>query len=149
MRPSNCQGLCCPAETKKNISRLESLECVVFTRIYNTCQEVRALLNFKEYDKIFWIEPRTVLTWIRTPPRESILLVSVQIAEVRQTVGSEHFRSIKSKYNPADALTGPGKSHLVTLKAGGQDHRFSNCQKPNGLIFKTMTIIPTRNDTKR
>ena len=39
-------------------------------------------------------------------------------------MGSEHFRYIKSKCNPADAS--PEELHPVTSKAGCQDHRFSN-----------------------
>ena len=31
--------------------------------------------------------------------------LSVQVAEIQETVGSEQFRYIKSKYNPANALT--------------------------------------------
>ena len=110
------------------------------------CQEVLALLNFKECDKIFWIDPRTFLTWIRTPPRESILLVSVQIAEVRQTVGSEHFCSIKSKYNPADALT--MEMTLGDLEGWRSGPSFLKLSETEWPQFQTMTIVPTRNDTK-
>ena len=64
-----------------------------------------AFVNFHEYDRTFWTDSRTVLTLIKTPPREFRPFVSVRVAEIQETVGSEQFRYIKSKYNPADALT--------------------------------------------
>ncbi|KAL9977063.1 hypothetical protein ACROYT_G014427 [Oculina patagonica] len=39
------------------------------------------------------------------PGREVRPFVSVRVAEIQETVGSEQFCYIKSKYNPADALT--------------------------------------------
>ena len=90
---------------QKTIPRLELLGCLALTRIYNTCQEALAFINFKDYDKTFWLDSRTVLTWIKTPPREFRPFVSVRVAEIQETVGSEQFRYIKTKYNPADALT--------------------------------------------
>ncbi len=39
------------------------------------------------------------------PGREVRPFVSVRVAEIQETVGSEQFHYIKSKYNPADALT--------------------------------------------
>ena len=35
---------------QRPITRLERLGCVVLTRTYNTCQEVLAFVNFKEYE---------------------------------------------------------------------------------------------------
>ena len=63
-----------------------------------------SFVNFKYYDKTFWKDSLTVLSWIKTPPREVRQFVSVRVAESQETMGSEKFRSIKSKYNPADAL---------------------------------------------
>ena len=90
---------------QKTIPRLEPLGCLALTRIYNTCQDALSFVNFKEFDKTFWTDSRTVLSWIKTPPREFRPFVSVRVAEIQETVGSEQFRYIKSKYNPADALT--------------------------------------------
>ena len=90
---------------QKTIPWLELLGCQTLTRIYNTCQEALAFVKFKDYDKTFWLDSRTVLSWIKTPPREFRPFVSVRVAEIQETVGSEQFRYIKSKYNPADALT--------------------------------------------
>ena len=89
----------------KTIPQLELLGCLALTRIYNTCQEAMAFVNFHEYGRTFWTDSRTVLTLIKTPPREFRPFVSVRVAEIQETVGSEQFRYIKSKYNPADALT--------------------------------------------
>ena len=58
---------------ERTIARLERLGCVVLTRIYITCQEVLAFVNFKVYDKTYWIVFRTFLMWSRTLPRESRL----------------------------------------------------------------------------
>ena len=90
---------------QKTIPRLELLGCLALTRIYNTCQEALSFVNFKDFDKTFWTDSRTVLSWIKTPPREFRPFVSVRVAEIQETVGSEQFRYIRSKYNPADALT--------------------------------------------
>ena len=90
---------------QKTIPRLELLGCLALTRIYNTCQEPLSFVNFKNFDKTFWTDSRTVLSWIKTPPREFRPFVSVRVAEIQETVGSEQFRYIKSKCNPADALT--------------------------------------------
>ena len=95
---------------------------LTLTRIYNTCQEALAFVNFHECDRTFWTDSRTVLTWIKTQPREFRPFVSVRVAEIQETVGSEQFRYIKSKYNPADALTrgiAPG-----TSKVGSRGRRF-------------------------
>jgi len=90
---------------QKTIPRLELLGCLALTRIYNTCQEALAFVNFKDYDKTFWIDSQTVLSWIKTPPWAFRPSVSVQVAEIKETVGSEQFCYIMCKYNPADALT--------------------------------------------
>ena len=41
---------------QKTIPRLELLGCLALTRIYNTCQEALAFINFKDYDKTFWLD---------------------------------------------------------------------------------------------
>lgn len=63
-----------------------------------------AFVNFHEYDRTFWTDSRAVLTRIKTPPREFRPFVSVRVAEIQETVGSEQLPYFKSKYNPADAL---------------------------------------------
>ena len=61
MRTGDRQALCRPTETKKTIPRLELLGFLALTRIYSTCQEALAFINFKDYDKTFWLDSRTVL----------------------------------------------------------------------------------------
>ena len=47
----------------------------------------------------------TVLSWIRTPPRQFKPFVSARVAEIQETVGVDDFRYIRSKSNPVDTLT--------------------------------------------
>lgn len=50
---------------QKTIPRLELVGCLAPTRVYNTCQEALAFVNFKDYGKT-WIDSGTVLSWIKT-----------------------------------------------------------------------------------
>jgi len=75
---------------QKTIPRLELLGCLALTWIYNTCQEAMSILNFKDFDKTFWTDSRTILSWITTPPREFRPFVSVRVAEIQETMRSEH-----------------------------------------------------------
>lgn len=67
---------------RKTISRLELLGCLALTKICNTCQEELSFFNFKDFGKTFWTDSRTVLSWIKTPPREFRPFVSVRVAEI-------------------------------------------------------------------
>lgn len=91
--------------TKKTIPRLELLGCLAIVRLYDTCRQALNFVNFKDYDKTFWLDSQTVLSWIRIPPREFRPFVSVRVAEIQETVGTEEFCYIRSKFNPADVLT--------------------------------------------
>ena len=51
------------------------------------------------------MDSSTVLSWIRTPPRQFKPFVSARVAEIQETVGVDDFRYIRSKSNPADTLT--------------------------------------------
>ena len=51
------------------------------------------------------MDSSTVLSWIRTPPRQFKPFVSARVAEIQETVGVDDFRYIRSKSNPADILT--------------------------------------------
>ena len=101
MRPGDRLTNCCSTETK-NYSSTWTLGVL---STYNTCQDALSFVNFKEFDKTFWTDSRTLLSWIKTPPREFRPFVSVRVADIQETVGSEQFCYIKSKYSPADALT--------------------------------------------
>ena len=90
---------------KKNIPRLELLGCLALSRMCETCQKTLDFTKIKEADRILWVDSTTVLSWVRTPPREFRPFVSARVAEIQETVGTEDFRYIRSGSNPADALT--------------------------------------------
>ena len=113
---------------QRTIARLQRLGCVVLTRICNTCQEVLAFVNFKVYDKIFWIDFRTFLMWSRTPPRECRLSC---ISETKETVRSQLFSFIKSKYNPEVAVTrGISPGDFEGLRSGPSFLKLSETEWP-------------------
>ena len=90
---------------KKSIPRLELLGCLALSRMCETCQKTLDFTKIKEADRILWVDSTTVLSWVRTPPREFRPFVSARVAEIQETVGKEDFRYIRSGSNPADALT--------------------------------------------
>ena len=90
---------------KKTIPRLELMGCLTLTRIYDTCRTSLQFANIQDCKKIFWVDSSTVLSWIKTPPRQFKPFVSAGVAEIQETVGVDDFRYIRSKSNPADTLT--------------------------------------------
>ena len=90
---------------KKTVPRLELLGCLALTRMYTTCCKALDFANFDKFEKAFWVDSKTVLSWLRTPPREFRPFVSVRVAEIQESVGVEDFHYIRSKSNPADTLT--------------------------------------------
>ena len=88
---------------KKSIPRIELLGCLALSRMYDTCQEALKFAKIKDCKRVFWVDSSTALSWIRTPPRQFRPFVSARVAEIQETVGD--FRYIRSKSNPADALT--------------------------------------------
>ena len=57
--------------------------------------------------------------------------MSVRVAEIQETVGSEQFRYIKSKYNPADALTrGNAPAELEAWMSGPPFLKFPETEWP-------------------
>lgn len=83
------------------------------------CQEALTFVKFKDYDKAYRLDSQTVLLWIKTPPREFRACVSVRVAEIQETVGSEQFRPSTTQQMPSLE-----ELRLVTSKAGCQDRRF-------------------------
>ena len=66
------------------------------------------MLRFADIDQVpkrFWIDSTTVLSWIKTPPKDFRPFVSARVAEIQETCHSENIRYIRSCDNPADALT--------------------------------------------
>ena len=130
---------------QKTIPRLELLGCLALTRIYNTCQEALSFANFKDFDKTFWTDSRTVLSWIKTPPREFRPFVSVRVAEIGKQWDQSN--SATSNRSAIQQTPSPEELHPGTSKAGCWDHRFLNYQKRNGLNSKMMIRVLTWNET--
>ncbi|KAK3706998.1 hypothetical protein QZH41_014076 [Actinostola sp. cb2023] len=104
---------------KKSIPRLELLGCLALTRMYDTCTKALDFAKIVECRKFFWVDSSTVLSWVKTPPREFRPFVSARVAEIQETVCVEDFRYIRSKSNPADALTrGIKPEHLESWLNG-------------------------------
>ena len=90
---------------EKTIPRLELMDCLTLARMYDTCRAALQFANIQECKRVFWVDSSTVLSWIRTPPRQFKPFVSARVAEIQETVGVHDFRYIRSKSNPADTLT--------------------------------------------
>ena len=73
--------------------------------MYDTCRTSLQFANIQDCKRIFWVDSSTVLSWIKTPPRQFKPFVSARVAEIQETVGVDDFRYIRSKSNPADTLT--------------------------------------------
>ncbi|XP_068735176.1 uncharacterized protein [Montipora capricornis] len=80
--------------------------CLTLARIYETCRKSLQFANIQDSKRIFWVDSSTVLSWIKTPSRQFKPFVSSRVTEIQETVGVEDFRYIRSKFNPADILTG-------------------------------------------
>ncbi|XP_028408205.1 uncharacterized protein LOC114530784 [Dendronephthya gigantea] len=90
---------------KKSIPRLELLGCLVLTRIYAARVQALKFANAKDWNYVLWTDSQTVLSWIKTPARKFKPFLSVRVAEIQESVNVGNFRYVKSKDNPADALT--------------------------------------------
>ena len=90
---------------KKSIPRLELMGCLTLTRIYDTCKEALKFAKIDDCKTVFWVDSLTVLSWIRNSPRKFKPFVSARVTEIQETSEVENFTYIKSKSNPADALT--------------------------------------------
>lgn len=88
-----------------SIPRLELLGCLVLTRIYKACVQALKFANAKDWNNVLWTDSQTVLSWIKTPARKFKPFVSARVAEIQESVNVGNFRYVKSKDNPADALT--------------------------------------------
>ena len=104
---------------KKSIPSLELLGCLALARMYVTCVKALEFAKAQDWERFFWIDSSTVLSWIRTPPREFRPFVSARVAEIQETIGPDQIRYIKSNNNPADALTrGIHLNHLMKWSDG-------------------------------
>ena len=104
---------------KKSIPRLELLGCLALARMYVTCVKALEFTKAQDWERFFWVDSSTVLSWIRTPPREFRPFVSARVAEIQESIGADQVRYIKSNHNPADALTrGIHLNHLMKWSEG-------------------------------
>ena len=78
--------------------------CLTLTRIYDTCKEALKFAKIDDCKTVFWVDSLTVLSWIRNS-RKFKPFVSARVTEIQETSEVENFTYIKSKSNPADALT--------------------------------------------
>ena len=116
---------------KKSIPRLGLLGCLALSRMYDTCRKALEFVNMKDFKRIFWIDSTTVLSWVRTPPRQFKPFVSSRVAEIQETIGTEDFRYVRSKSNPADGLTrGIEPAELANWLAGPSFLKFPEAQWP-------------------
>lgn len=77
--------------------------------------------NAEDWNYILWIDSQTVLSWVKIPARKFKPFVSSRVAEVQESVNVGNFRYLKSKDNPADALTkGIGINELNEWMVGPQ-----------------------------
>ena len=107
------------APMKKSIPRLELLGSLTLARIYGACLTMLKFADIDQARKFFWIDSTTVLSWIKTPPKEFRPFVSARVAEIQDSVGSQDFRYVRSSDNPADALTrGLDAKHLADWLTG-------------------------------
>ena len=102
VRPCPDQDLRCPVEKEDDP---ETGAHGLFNGMYDTCRTSLQFASVQDCKRIFWVDSSTVLSWIRTPPRQFKPFVSARVAEIQETVGVDDFRYIRSKSNPADILT--------------------------------------------
>ena len=104
---------------KESIPRLELLGCLALARMYVTCVKALEFTKAHEWERFFWVDSSTVLSWIRMPPQEFRPFVSARVAEIQESIGADQVRYIKSNHNPADALTrGIHPNHLMKWAEG-------------------------------
>ena len=104
---------------KKSIPLLELMGCLSLARLYSTCKKALQFAEISQCKKVFWIDSQTVLTWLKTSPRKFKPFVSVRVAEIQETIGSEACKYIRSGHNPADVLTrGISPEKLKTWSEG-------------------------------
>ncbi len=84
---------------KKSIPRLELLGGLTLARIYDTCMKMLKFADVDRSKKFLWVDSSTVLSWIKTPPKEFRPFVSARVAEIQETLGSRDFRYIRSSDN--------------------------------------------------
>ena len=75
---------------KKSIPRLELMGCLVLSRLYSTCKDALEFMGVKEWEKFFWIDSMTVLSWIQTSPKKFKPFVSARVVEIQEKYRHRH-----------------------------------------------------------
>ena len=121
---------------KKSIPRLELMGCLALSRLYRTCREALEFAEISCCKKVFWIDSQVVLSWLKSIQRKFKPFVSVQVAEIQETIDPQEFSYIRSEHNPADALTKGILSEQ--LENGYKDRRSLESRKKSGPNLKKM-----------
>ena len=98
---------------KKTIPRLELMGCLTLARMYDTCRTSLQFANIQDCKRIFWVDSSTVLSWIRTPPRNKWFRTreNVHVDDLVLELDQTHKRS---QWKLACIIvTYPGKDGLV------------------------------------
>ena len=90
---------------KKSTLRLELMGCLALSRLYQPCREGLEFAEISSCKKVFWVDSQVVLSWLKTSSRKFKKFVSVQVAEIQETIDPQEFSCMRSEHNPADALT--------------------------------------------
>ena len=75
---------------KKSIPRLELMGSLTLTRIYDTCMKMLEFADIAQAKEFFCIDSTTVLSWIKTPPKEFRPFVSARVAEIHDQLMHSH-----------------------------------------------------------
>lgn len=59
----------------------------------------------KPDEVIFWCDSTIVLQWLRAPPRSLKTYVAARVTEIQQNTEIHRWRHVRSKDNPADAIS--------------------------------------------
>lgn len=71
----------------------------------NLLQRVRNIINFKKDGKYLWTDSSTALNWINSQPGLFKTFVSNHIADIQSKSDVKNWYHIRSRDNPADALS--------------------------------------------
>ena len=115
--------------------------------MYVTCCDALGFAKFKEFEKVFWVDSKIFLSWIRTPPREFRPFISVRVAEIQESVGVEDFCYARSKSKSADALTrGIAPDQLKDWMSGPSFLQLPESDWPK---FENESLEPPKEVTKK